>query len=66
MESIELVRIPRAQEHHTTPSGGRDTTVLSWQVEHFFRQILRTLLRIPLQTSRFRSRGLQMVRGCHS
>ena len=36
MEGIESVHTPRAQEHHTTPSDGRDTTVVSWQVEQNF------------------------------
>ena len=39
MESIESVRTPRAQEHHTTPSDGRDTVVQSCKVDPNFGKI---------------------------
>ena len=38
MESIDPVRTPRAQEHHLTPSDGRERASQSWQRAEFLQK----------------------------
>ena len=37
IESLAPVRIPRAQEHHLTPSDGREQASQSWQRAEFLQ-----------------------------